>query len=421
MFEHKASEKACAPQLNDVALNRKVKALQSTIKKWAHQNDLWGDCGFKTWIEHYDSPPHAQNPCVLLFCFEGNLLTLFNGYGHDPDGLIDQFRALIENSDFEWDMIDHTTIGFWGKNLGLQRAYAEMLAWRWNSSLIAPEYSLIHESIFQFFSTNDGKALRQLSPRRFEEYLDSLFQARGYRTELGPGTGDRGVDIRLYSSEMSGSILTLVQAKRYALSRPIRLEAVQALTAAVDYDDDDGPARRGLQKRGLFVTTSRFLPSAKSFAERKATHIGLIGGEDLSRLSKLAAEETWKRRAALVQPDNVMRLVKLKRNDTLEGQVFHARTGYGMIDNDFALCVKSSAGAALLCPLPKIQEGHDGCHPSGRHIPDTSIHAISSLQSDRMFMAKVKQSQRDSTTYLWGEKKLYMRWDGKPVPFDYCD
>jgi hypothetical protein len=112
--------------LDDSALNLKVKRLQTSIKKWAHQNELWGDCGFKTWIEHYDSPPHAQNPCVFLLCFEGNLFTLFNGYGDDPDGLIQQFSALIKSSGFEWDMINHTTIGFWATEIGLQRAYAEI-------------------------------------------------------------------------------------------------------------------------------------------------------------------------------------------------------------------------------------------------------------------------------------------------------
>jgi len=139
------------------------------------------------------------------------------------------------------------------------------------------------------------------------------------------------------------------------------------------------------------------------------------------RLSESAAQDLHKRRAALVHPDNVMRLSKLKTTVTLDGHVFHAQKGYGMIDNEFAFCVKSSAGAALLCPLPKKQQGDKEQQLCGHHVPDTSIHALTSLQPDRMFMAKVKQSQRDGTTYLWGEQRLYEKWDGKPVPFDYCD
>ena len=188
MVQHKTHQTDSPPRLDDAALNLKVKRLQTSIKKWAQENDLWGDCGFKTWIEHYDSPPHAQNPCVFLLWFEGNLCTLFNGYGFDTDGLMSQFSDLIENSDFEWEIINHTTVGFWAKEIDLQKAYAEMLTWRWTSSLIAPEYSLIHEFVFDFFSTNDGSPVSHRGQRPCPKGREDHF-ARASKIRLGAGKG----------------------------------------------------------------------------------------------------------------------------------------------------------------------------------------------------------------------------------------
>lgn len=63
-----------------------------------------------------------------------------------------------------------------------------------------------------------------------------------------------------------GDILTLVQAKRYAGTRSIELEAVSALSGVVEDERAN---------RGLLVTTSRFLPSSVSFAARQKGRVVL--------------------------------------------------------------------------------------------------------------------------------------------------
>jgi len=77
-----------------------------------------------------------------------------------------------------------------------------------------------------------------------------VFQSLGYESELGPGVGDGGVDVKLLQRSPLGDTLAYVQAKRYAPNRPIGLEAVQALRGAVANDGAD---------LGIFVTTSRYL------------------------------------------------------------------------------------------------------------------------------------------------------------------
>jgi restriction endonuclease Mrr len=82
------------------------------------------------------------------------------------------------------------------------------------------------------------------------------------------------VDIRLYQHDVIGEVQTLVQVKRYAKHRPIRLDAVAALRALVS----DQKAHRD-----LFVTTSRYLRSARRFADRQGRVIQLADISDMVR------------------------------------------------------------------------------------------------------------------------------------------
>ena len=397
-------------QYSDGFLLKKSKKLQGSIKSWAERNSVWQDCGFKSWVEHYDSPPDPGIPCAFLLCLDGGFSQLVEG--DESWGLFKEFQALVDASGFWWDRMDSSTLVFMANDEELSKAYGALAEWDWTSSLIAPDFALIHESIFEYFHKSGGASLHKLSPRDFEVYLDSLFQGRGYRTILGPGSNDGGVDLRLYSSEITGDVLTLVQAKRYAPSRPIHLDAVQALTAAVDYEPAD---------RGLFVTTSRFLPSAKNFTTRKANHVTLLAGQDVLALSELAAKEVAEKRGELVKLTRIKALMESSSPGKFDGQILHANMGYGISDNEFAICVKSSAGAALLCPIPKKISSHDGYEQAGFHIPDVSVSALAKLNRTNMFLAKITHSKVGTSPYLWGNRELYRVWDGKPCSFNICD
>jgi restriction endonuclease Mrr len=126
--------------------------------------------------------------------------------------------------------------------------------------------------LIEYFSKNPD-ALQKLEDRKFEKLLDVIFRNHGYITELGPGWGDGGIDLRLIQKDSVGQILTLVQAKRYKKENPIRLDAVKALTATVDRENAN---------RGLFVTTSRYLPGVEKWASEQPTKIILAKSEDVA-------------------------------------------------------------------------------------------------------------------------------------------
>ncbi|MCP4268267.1 MAG: restriction endonuclease [Candidatus Brocadiaceae bacterium] len=128
-----------------------------------------------------------------------------------------------------------------------------------------PDFEKINLELIEYFSTHP-EDLYNLQPRKYEQLIESIFRNQGYRTALGPLSGDKGVDIRLWQKDTIGEIVTLVQLKRYNKNLPVRLEAVQALFGAVESERAN---------RGLFVTTSRFLPGVHDWAKTTGSRITL--------------------------------------------------------------------------------------------------------------------------------------------------
>jgi hypothetical protein len=139
--------------------------------------------------------------------------------------------------------------------------------------IVIPDFAAITEELIEYFARHPEE-LQKLDWRKFELLLDAVFRNQGFQTELGPGRGDRGVDLRLVQKDSVGELVTLVQAKRYSKQNPIQLEAVAALYAMVE----DQQANRG-----LFVTTSRYLPVAMQFAAKRSKRLVLATSEDVAK------------------------------------------------------------------------------------------------------------------------------------------
>ena len=393
--------------MTDEQLEAKIEDLKSLIHSWAEKHDLWHDAGFKTWSEHFDDEPR-ENPSVLLMWFEGPLYKIFNGYSNS--NLEDEFWQLIKSTKFNFDMYEHTLMTFYTEDETLKNLYKDYFEWHWILDLITPDYSDLYEELFQRFAKNPDDLYR-LAPRKFEVLLDAIFRNNGFVTELGPGQGDGGVDIRLYSNDIISEAVTLVQAKRYASNRPIRLEAVQALSAAVEDERAN---------RGLFVSTSRFLPSAQKFAARQNRRIKLATSQDVQKWANYAANRIIRDKSTLVSTSHVRSVLDGTSRGGLIGKVFHASTDYNTTNNEFALVLKETKGAALLMRLPKAVINDDGYGQSGYHVPVLDGSALKHLHKDYVFRAK-KKLRENSELYLWGDHDLYTLWDGDPKFFDHCD
>src|SRR5271166_6275560 len=63
---------------SDQVLEAEIVKLESAIEKWARSHDLWHDCAFTTYLDHFDAEP--ASPIVSMLCFEGPLYNVFGGH-----------------------------------------------------------------------------------------------------------------------------------------------------------------------------------------------------------------------------------------------------------------------------------------------------------------------------------------------------
>lgn len=126
------------------------------------------------------------------------------------------------------------------------------------------------------------KAALALSPTAFEDLVIRLLGAMGYGrgdNRMGQlvrtsASGDAGVD-GIISQDPLGLDRIYVQAKRYALDRPIERPKIHEFAGALLGKQGD---------RGVFITTSRFTDGARTEADRINARIELIDGRRLAQL-----------------------------------------------------------------------------------------------------------------------------------------
>lgn len=171
--------------------------------------------------------------------------------------------------------------------------------------------------------------------------------------------------------------------------------------------------------KGLFVTTSRYLPCAQRFAARQNRRLKLATSDDVSLWSSYAAKRIIRDKSCLIKSDYVKTLLNgTNSSDLLEGRIFHANTGYSMTINSFVIVLRESKGAVLLMELPKIQVSGDSLQ--GYEVPDAGFTALEYLNAEHVFRAK-KNYKNNGELYFWGNRNLYSSWNGKPKSYDYCD
>ena len=110
------------------------------------------------------------------------------------------------------------------------------------------------------------QAIYDLPPRKFEELIAELLDDLGYEVELTPATGDGGKDILAYMTTPHGRVLCLVEAKRYKRDHRVGVELVRQLYGTLA--DSEATS-------AMLVTTSSFMPGAKSFQQRHRYRLDL--------------------------------------------------------------------------------------------------------------------------------------------------
>ncbi|WP_263588682.1 restriction endonuclease [Sphingopyxis sp. GC21] len=392
-----------APTLTDQQLLGIVQKLQLAIEQWAKQHDLWYDCGFKSYADHVDGEPLA--PVATIMHFEGPFGNMLDGY---YDDLESDFRELLEQQGFWYERENGVSIHIYPLDESpLFTSFTDFVRWQWICGLLQPDVADVFEEIYAHFA-NRPDDLHRLHWREFEILLYRIFQNQGFQAQLGPGSGDGGIDIRLLQRDPLGDMMTLVQAKKYAPNRKIGLEAVAALHGIAGVE--------GAQQ-SLFVTTSSYLPVANRFAGRTSGQLSLATSTDVTSWCEQATQGIIQDKSTLISLDHLSKLVRgLGPRDP---RIVHAHTGVTMILNEFAIVLKETKYAALLMTLPSKSVADDGYGQTGFEIPLLDQSSLGMLKADTVF--RTKRSVDNGRVSYWSGQHLYTPWNGEPQHFSFLD
>lgn len=399
-----SNSSAAAQKPSDVELDMVVANLQRSIQKWATSHELWFDCGFQSFFERVKGEP-GEAPVVTILHFDGELGRALDGDFH---GLDEEFEDLLERQGFWYERDDSVSAYIYPRdNSPLFQPFLDRQKWQWVCGLVQQDVADVYEELYSHFARRP-EDLHRLNWREFETLLFRIFQAQGFTCELGPGSNDGGIDVRILQRDPLGDILTLVQAKRYAPTNKINLSAVAALHGVADVE---------AAQKSMFVTTSDYLPSAQKFAGRTRIPMTLATSADVSDWCRNASAGIIRDKSKLVTPQAVSSM--LQGLTSKDPRIVRASTGYFVIMNQFAIVLKETKHAALLMAIPARIVSDDGFGQRGSEVPEIGPACLDRLTADTVFRAQ--RSVRDGRVSYWDGQNLYSAWDGAPVLFDLCD
>ena len=401
-------------QYSDKQLEERICKLEATVETWAKRNDLWHGACFRRVVRSFDADTGA--PTVTTLRSEGFLadLVIHPGIGaiHDTQEaqrLSDECQQIIEGHGFYGETFDVDRldiIPLEQKDSLVFQKFKEYMRWKWICSLIQGDFDALNSELYEHFSKNSDQ-LTRLDWRKFEMLVAELLQAQGFEAELGPGHADGGVDIRLLQRDPIGDILTLVQVKKYDVKHPIRLQAVQALHGVKEAEDADN---------SMFVTTSRYLMSAKNFASRDSVQMKPYVSDDVRKWCADANAGIIEDKKRIITEDEVRRALNRARQDSKT--IMHAQCGYTMRYNKFSLVLRESASSGLAVDLPSQVVQHDGYMQAGTEVPD--LRDDQKVLQLRGTARRLKKLSRDSGFKFCDideEFDFYTPWNTEPAQF----
>ncbi|WP_237703816.1 restriction endonuclease [Rhodospirillum rubrum] len=387
---------------SDAELEAVVISLQNSIREWAARHELWFDCGFQTYAQRVDGEPEAA-PVATILHFNGDIGRALDGEFGDLDV---EFIELLARHGFWFDRIDEVSVHIYPEDDSpLFQPFLDYVNWQWVCGLVQQDIADVHEELYSHFAKRPDD-LHRLTWREFEILLFRIFQSQGFTCELGPGSNDGGIDVRVLQRDPLGDVLTLVQAKKYSPRNKIDMSAVAALHGVADVEN---------AQKSIFVTTSDYLPSARKFAGRTRIPMTLATSNDVRNWCQNASDGIIRDKSKLVAPSAVSYL--LQNLSSKDSRIVYARTGYSVITNQFAVVLKETKYAALLMGIPS--RTISGYWQEGFEVPDIGSKCLEGLTADNVFRAK--RSVSDGKVRYWNGHDLFRAWNGEPVHFNLCD
>ncbi|WP_444950988.1 restriction endonuclease [Micromonospora ureilytica] len=367
--------------------------LHAAVELWVSSRDAWVDTWWQTWS--HSQGLRRPGSVSQMLCSESRLIDEV----WDEDG---SWSELCEAHGFVYEFQDHITIAFFPSDEETARAVDRRNQIEWLTTLVAPDIATVYGDVFRWFAENPAM-ISKLPWRAFEELVASAFAGQGFKTQLGTGRADQGIDLRLLDHPVLGDVLTVAQIK--SGRRPVRLEVVQALAAASVVEDSE---------RAILISSSRYLPGAKTWAEaweaRTNRTLVLADSSDVANWCSASWNRSW-------TPHNVLRDPGPVGDGAYLGKILHARDGFRLVRNKFGLVIRQTPGAVLIRPLrTSVIEGD---RQRGTEIPELPEGSDDDDISPNAFLVAIVGDRPNQWHGVDGN--LYEPWAGNPAYFDTMD
>jgi restriction system protein len=334
----------------------------------------------------------------LLLITEGPLMRIFGSDGAFADEFEVPFTKLLNELGYWFELENDYTFSLYPVNDARREEFLSLRRWQWLQKLSERRMFELHSEVFEHFSKHPGD-MNKMHWRKFEELLDAIFKNQGYRTELGPGSNDGGIDLRLYENTARPELVTIVQAKRY--SSPIKLEAVAALFGVA--------AMEGAPK-ALFATTSRFQPKARDYAllSESKVNLPIIELADGTKIGEWCGEISKNLKRYYTDGVEAPPMLSEAKGE-LAGKIVVAQGGYNCTINFFAQVEAEFPHEVVLRPIGA--EVVSGDMTAGCAVPSESKPATWTREARLL-------AEKTSPISFKAARKSFGLWDGAPQQFN---
>lgn len=380
-----------ARSIDEPSLLTELSEVQKRIETWATERELWHDSDFRTPFIFHDEPPRSHD--TLLLITEGPLMRIY-----ESDEIEGPFHKLLDELGYWYEMENHYTFSLYPVDDVRREEFLSLYRWQWLQKLSEKRMFELHTEVFEHFAKHP-EDMKNLHWRKFEELLDAIFKNQGYRTELGPGSNDGGIDLRLYENTARPELVTIVQAKRY--SNPIKFDSVASLF---------GVATMEGAPKALFATTSRFQPKAQKFALMSESKVDLPTLElaDGTRIGEWCGKISKNLDRYFTDGVDAPPIVSEAKGE-LAGKIVVARGGYSCTDNFFAKIEADFPHEVILRPIG--DEIVSGDLTAGHHVASEAKPATWTQESRLL-------AEKTSPTEFKVLRKHFSIWDGTPQFFN---
>ena len=262
-----------------------------------------GDDGPWPWEERAATLVRHAIDTVEIDKTDGSVTIQLDGVRHQFEDFDSLYQALVDEADgemaanapfedgspvFDWDadglvedlLHDSEIYTFFN---GVRAAHENQLVLDFESLLnrqreqrVRVDLETVNAELIRYLARHPEK-MRDLDPRTFEELVAELFEDMGYEVELTQRTRDGGRDLRAFRKEPYGTLLTLVECKRYGSNRTVGVGIVRSLYGVLEEER---------ASHAVIATTAFFSKDARELEKRLRLRMSLTDFNTLSEWLK---------------------------------------------------------------------------------------------------------------------------------------